>query len=268
MLRTDEANEFFGVRLNVLTSILVFLGALVYFLRGHAARGSTWCRSTRRRPRRSRRPTATSRRSTCRGRPAGHAPTATRWREAQSADGVPGASRARTTLPATVTSGTGVRCRPWPTERPRRAATGRRPARTSRPATTPTRVTAGRPTSADPRPRREAADVRTAVVVGAGMAGLAAAGALARAGLAGHRCSSAASGCAAPPTALVLWPNGRARPGGARPGRRLVGDRRRRCPTAASAGRTASGWSRRAAARRRRPGARPCVHLRGPATTR
>ncbi|HET9516395.1 MAG TPA: prolipoprotein diacylglyceryl transferase family protein, partial [Actinoplanes sp.] len=32
LMRTDEANEFFGVRLNVFTSILVFLGALAYFL--------------------------------------------------------------------------------------------------------------------------------------------------------------------------------------------------------------------------------------------
>jgi prolipoprotein diacylglyceryl transferase len=32
LLRTDEANEFFGVRLNVFTSIVVFLGALAYFL--------------------------------------------------------------------------------------------------------------------------------------------------------------------------------------------------------------------------------------------
>jgi phosphatidylglycerol---prolipoprotein diacylglyceryl transferase len=33
MLRDDPATEFFGVRLNVFTSALVFLGALVYFLR-------------------------------------------------------------------------------------------------------------------------------------------------------------------------------------------------------------------------------------------
>jgi prolipoprotein diacylglyceryl transferase len=33
MMRVDEANEFFGIRLNVYTSLLVFLGALVYFLR-------------------------------------------------------------------------------------------------------------------------------------------------------------------------------------------------------------------------------------------
>jgi prolipoprotein diacylglyceryl transferase len=32
MLRVDEANHFFGIRLNVFTSILVFLGALIYFL--------------------------------------------------------------------------------------------------------------------------------------------------------------------------------------------------------------------------------------------
>lgn len=31
-IRTDEAHEFFGLRLNVWTSILVFLGALAYFL--------------------------------------------------------------------------------------------------------------------------------------------------------------------------------------------------------------------------------------------
>ena len=37
MLRTDEATEFFGIRLNVFTSIVVFLGALAYFLlvKGH-----------------------------------------------------------------------------------------------------------------------------------------------------------------------------------------------------------------------------------------
>jgi prolipoprotein diacylglyceryl transferase len=32
-MRTDPANEIFGVRLNVWTSILVFVGALIYFLR-------------------------------------------------------------------------------------------------------------------------------------------------------------------------------------------------------------------------------------------
>lgn len=32
MMRTDEATEFFGVRLNVFTSVVVFLGALAYFL--------------------------------------------------------------------------------------------------------------------------------------------------------------------------------------------------------------------------------------------
>jgi prolipoprotein diacylglyceryl transferase len=32
MLRTDEASEFFGVRLNVFTSIVVFVAALAYFL--------------------------------------------------------------------------------------------------------------------------------------------------------------------------------------------------------------------------------------------
>ncbi|GAB1646080.1 prolipoprotein diacylglyceryl transferase [Krasilnikovia sp. MM14-A1259] len=32
MLRVDDANHFFGIRLNVFTSILVFLGALAYFL--------------------------------------------------------------------------------------------------------------------------------------------------------------------------------------------------------------------------------------------
>jgi len=31
-IRTDEANHFFGVRLNVWTSIIVFLGALIFFL--------------------------------------------------------------------------------------------------------------------------------------------------------------------------------------------------------------------------------------------
>jgi hypothetical protein len=31
-MRTDEANEFFGVRLNVWTSIVVFLGALIFFM--------------------------------------------------------------------------------------------------------------------------------------------------------------------------------------------------------------------------------------------
>lgn len=33
LMRTDEANEIVGVRLNVWTSVLVFLGALIYFLR-------------------------------------------------------------------------------------------------------------------------------------------------------------------------------------------------------------------------------------------
>ena len=32
MMRTDAATEFFGVRLNVFTSVIVFLGALAYFL--------------------------------------------------------------------------------------------------------------------------------------------------------------------------------------------------------------------------------------------
>jgi prolipoprotein diacylglyceryl transferase len=32
MMRTDEATRFFGVRLNVFTSVLVFLGGLIYFL--------------------------------------------------------------------------------------------------------------------------------------------------------------------------------------------------------------------------------------------
>ncbi|MCO8277384.1 prolipoprotein diacylglyceryl transferase [Actinoplanes sp. TRM 88003] len=32
MLRVDEANKLFGVRLNVVTSVVVFLGALIYFL--------------------------------------------------------------------------------------------------------------------------------------------------------------------------------------------------------------------------------------------
>src|SRR3954449_8658254 len=32
MLRVDEANHFFGIRLNVFTSIVVFIGALIYFL--------------------------------------------------------------------------------------------------------------------------------------------------------------------------------------------------------------------------------------------
>ncbi|GAB1690514.1 prolipoprotein diacylglyceryl transferase [Krasilnikovia sp. M28-CT-15] len=32
MLRVDDANHFFGIRLNVFTSILVFVGALAYFL--------------------------------------------------------------------------------------------------------------------------------------------------------------------------------------------------------------------------------------------
>jgi prolipoprotein diacylglyceryl transferase len=33
LMRTDEANKILGVRLNVFTSIIVFLGALIYFLR-------------------------------------------------------------------------------------------------------------------------------------------------------------------------------------------------------------------------------------------
>jgi prolipoprotein diacylglyceryl transferase len=32
MLRTDDANHFFGIRLNVFTAALVFLGALIYFV--------------------------------------------------------------------------------------------------------------------------------------------------------------------------------------------------------------------------------------------
>ncbi len=32
MLRVDDANHFFGIRLNVFTSIVVFIGALIYFL--------------------------------------------------------------------------------------------------------------------------------------------------------------------------------------------------------------------------------------------
>ena len=35
MMRTDEANHILGLRLNVWTSILVFAGALIYFLRVH-----------------------------------------------------------------------------------------------------------------------------------------------------------------------------------------------------------------------------------------
>ncbi|GGQ51564.1 hypothetical protein GCM10010166_20540 [Couchioplanes caeruleus subsp. azureus] len=85
--------------------------------------------------------------------------------------------------------------------------------------------------------------MRTAVVVGAGMAGLAAAGALARDGWQvtllerGER-------VAAPPTALVLWPNGRRaleslHPEGGWPAIAAP------LPTAASAAPTASGWSHR-----------------------
>ena len=33
LMRTDEANHILGVRLNVWTAALVFLGALIYFLR-------------------------------------------------------------------------------------------------------------------------------------------------------------------------------------------------------------------------------------------
>ncbi|MEH1126034.1 prolipoprotein diacylglyceryl transferase [Micromonospora sp. CPCC 206061] len=33
LMRTDEANKILGVRLNVITSVVVFLGALIYFLR-------------------------------------------------------------------------------------------------------------------------------------------------------------------------------------------------------------------------------------------
>jgi hypothetical protein len=39
MLRTDEATAFFGIRLNVFTSVLVFLGALLYFLLVKGPRG-------------------------------------------------------------------------------------------------------------------------------------------------------------------------------------------------------------------------------------
>ena len=35
MMRTDEATHIVGVRLNVFTAVLVFLGALIYFLRVH-----------------------------------------------------------------------------------------------------------------------------------------------------------------------------------------------------------------------------------------
>ncbi|BCL12907.1 prolipoprotein diacylglyceryl transferase [Micromonospora sagamiensis] len=38
LMRTDEATEILGVRLNVWTSVLVFLGALVYFLRARGPR--------------------------------------------------------------------------------------------------------------------------------------------------------------------------------------------------------------------------------------
>ena len=72
--------------------------------------------------------------------------------------------------------------RPWPPMQPATAdeATGRpRGGDGGTPAASAAQL---EPTSTDPRPRREAGDVRTAVVVGAGMAGLATAGALARAG--------------------------------------------------------------------------------------
>jgi prolipoprotein diacylglyceryl transferase len=38
MLRTDEATLIGGIRLNVFTSVIVFLGALIYFLRVHGSR--------------------------------------------------------------------------------------------------------------------------------------------------------------------------------------------------------------------------------------
>jgi hypothetical protein len=37
-LRIDEANTFFGVRLNVFTAIVVFLGAALYFVVTRPAR--------------------------------------------------------------------------------------------------------------------------------------------------------------------------------------------------------------------------------------
>ena len=39
MLRTDEANTFFGVRLNVFTSVVVFIGAVAYFFLVKGPRG-------------------------------------------------------------------------------------------------------------------------------------------------------------------------------------------------------------------------------------
>ncbi|GAB7037792.1 MULTISPECIES: prolipoprotein diacylglyceryl transferase [Catenuloplanes] len=38
MMRTDPANAFFGIRLNVFTSVVVFVGALIYFLRARGPR--------------------------------------------------------------------------------------------------------------------------------------------------------------------------------------------------------------------------------------
>ena len=198
MMRTDEATEFFGVRLNVFTSIIVFLGALAYFLLVRGPR--EYVVPDRRAGDRAGagRPAATSRRSTC-------LPVTRTTERAKPPKAYQVVSEER----FRAYERTGI-LPPVAAER-RDGTRGRRPADETSAASSASSADE----TTDPRPRREAGDVRTAVVVGAGMAGLATAGALARAGWQvtvlerGER-------VAAPPTALVLWPNGRARPGVAR----------------------------------------------------
>ena len=218
MLRIDEANHFFGIRLNVFTSIVVFLGALAYFLLVTGPRD--YVVPDRR---------AGDRAAT--GRPAAEGDVSPGRRAAPVAAAAAGA-------PQRVPGGQRGAVRGVPSDRraaadtdadrrrrrPRRAATaGPRSTRPARPARRGgaghrrgcrsraggghrRRRRADRP--ADVRPTTDGGDVRTAVVVGAGMAGLATAGALARSGWQvtllerGER-------VAAPPTALVLWSNGR-----------------------------------------------------------
>ena len=81
-----------------------------------------------------------------------------------------------------------------------------------------------------------------AVVVGAGIGGLAAAGALARSGWQVTLLERADRLRAGRPP-LVLWPNGVRALAPLGLGAGLDGDRHARCPTAASAARTAAGWS-------------------------
>ena len=50
LMRTDEANHILGLRLNVWTAALVFLGALIYFLRVRGPARVRRSRSARRPP--------------------------------------------------------------------------------------------------------------------------------------------------------------------------------------------------------------------------